>query len=171
MRQLLMKRARLDDLPEAPRLPAGCSLRACRESDLPSLANLLRLAFDDESWDVDRVRRDLFDAPDVVTIHIVVCGKDVLATASSRRTADYPGDGYLHWVASHPQHRGQGLGRIICLAVLDEFRALGCEGAVLETQDPRLPAIKTYLGLGFEPVMRDETHHERWQAIHNQLRS
>jgi mycothiol synthase len=94
----------------------------------------------------------------------------MVATASSRLVPEqFPGSGYLHWVAADPGYRGRQLGRIVSLAALHEFVSLGCKDAVLETQDFRLPAIRTYLRLGFEPVYRDDTHIPRWEEIHRQL--
>jgi len=35
----------------------------------------------------------------------------------------------------------------------------------LETDDYRLPAIKTYLNLGFEPLLVHENQRDRWRNI------
>jgi mycothiol synthase len=64
-----------------------------------------------------------------------------------------------------PAHQGQKLGYIVSLAVLNMFVERGCKDAVLETDDHRLPAIKTYRNLGFHPEHRHETHPERWARI------
>jgi len=167
---LLMRRASLEDLPAMPAMPVGYSLHVCEEGEIDSLANLLRAAFEDENWNVEKAREALIDAEDVKTTHVITHNGQVIATASSRLLPnDYPGSGYLHWVASHPQYRGQRLGYIISLAVLHEFVELGCSDAVLETQDFRLPAIKTYLNLDFEPAYRDDTHGGRWEVIRGEL--
>lgn len=75
----------------------------------------------------------------------------------------------LGWVAVHPAHRGRGLGRQICLAVLGFVGGLGHGYAYLLTEDFRLPAIKTYLRLGFEPEMTDPSHPERWRLLREKL--
>jgi mycothiol synthase len=151
-----------------PALPDGYSLHPCDEEEIDSLVALLRAAFEDENWTVDKAREALIDAPDVKTTHVITHQGQVIATASSRLLPEYyPGSGYLHWVASHPDFRGQRLGYIISLAVLYEFVEIGCWDAVLETQDPRIPAIKTYFHLDFEPVFRDDA--ERWEAIRAQI--
>ena len=59
--------------------------------------------------------------------------------------------GYLHWVATVPAHAGKKLGSFVSLAVLYKFQQEGCQNAVLETDDHRLAAIKTYLRLDFHP--------------------
>jgi mycothiol synthase len=72
------------------------------------------------------------------------------------------------------EHRGRGLGRLVCLAVLHYLRHRGDVAAELSTDDFRLSAIRTYLGLGFVPVsltaMADRDDHEsRWSAVFTRL--
>ena len=80
-----------------------------------------------------------------------------------------PGEGgevaELGWVVVHPSHRGQGLGLQVCRAVLCFARDLGYRYAYLLTEDFRLPAIRTYLKLGFEPEMVDPSHPAWWAAL------
>jgi mycothiol synthase len=40
---------------------------------------------------------------------------------------------------------------------------------VLETDDPRLPAIASYLGMGFVPLYAAPDHETRWSAVFAQL--
>lgn len=77
----------------------------------------------------------------------------------------------LGWVVVHPAHRGHGLGLQVCRAVLGYIRELGNGYAFLLTEDFRLPAIKTYLRLGFEPEMLDPSHAGRWEALRQALNS
>jgi mycothiol synthase len=58
---------------------------------------------------------------------------------------------------------------MVILAVLHHFRESGCTGAVLETDDHRLPAIRLYLSLGFLPQMVAPDHPERWRAVFQAL--
>ncbi len=139
------------------------------EEDLPGLAALLAGSFG-EPWDVARVRRDLTEDPTVVRTFVIAEGDRILATASSRLLPDvYPGVGYLHWVASDPERRGEGLGLNVVVAVLHDVAARGLAGCVLETDDDRLSALRLYLGLGFVPVMREPDHELRWSLIFPQL--
>ena len=170
MSQLFMRRPHLNDLPPVPPLPSGMTLREAGPSDAPGLAALLRSAFEDPSWTVERVRRELLNAPDVKATYVIVTGGVVIATASARLLPEsYPDSGYVHWVAALPDFRGKRLGFTVSLAVLHEFVRLGCRDAVLETDDFRLPALKTYLGMGFQPEHRDETHAARWEEVHRKL--
>lgn len=80
-----------------------------------------------------------------------------------RRMED--GWGYLHMVAVWPGERGKGLGRAVCLAALHKMADEGARRCLLRTDDFRLPAIATYLDLGFVPVLADEGHRERWRLV------
>ncbi len=85
----------------------------------------------------------------------------------------HPGDGgrvaELGWVAVAPEHRGHGLGLRVCHAVLDFIHRLGHGYAYLLTDDFRLPAIRIYLRLGFEPEITDPSHPARWAALRQAL--
>lgn len=164
MTQLLMRRPHLGALPP---VPAG--VESADAADALGLAVLLEAAFE-EAWDRDRVGRDLLDDPSVRRTLIIRDGDAIAATASARvLPSDYPGAGYVHWVASDPTRRGQGLGFAATLAVLHEFLAEGLTEAVLETDDQRLSAIRVYLGLGFVPQYRDDSHQLRWSKIFGAL--
>lgn len=156
MTDLFMRRPHLDDLPPLPPLPPGRTLRPFQAGDLDGLAALLAVAFPDaaDPWTPGRTRRDLMDDPTVRTTWLILDDTRPIATASSRLLPDqYPGSGYVHWVAADPALAGQRLGYTVTLAVLHEFARLGCRDAVLETQAFRLPAIKTYSNLGFVPQL------------------
>jgi mycothiol synthase len=166
MDQLLMRRPNLENLPPIPELPPGYILRETREGDAEALATLLSAAFGDENWTPQQVREKLIDAPDVKKTFIIEFEGRPVATTSVRLLPNrFPGSGYVHWVAADPEHQGQRLGYIVTLAALYEFARMGCKDAVLETEDQRLAAIKTYQNLGFEPEHRDALHMERWAKI------
>ncbi len=163
-----MERHSLTDLPEIG-LPAKYEVRAADTADEEGIARVLRLAFDVE-WDADRVRRNLTGAPDVDSVYVVTAAGQVAATASARLApGSFPGRGYLHWVGVAPEWRGRGLGAAVCVRVLHRFAELGLNGAVLETDDHRLDAVRLYLRLGFEPSPRTETDPGRWDAVLNAL--
>jgi mycothiol synthase len=160
---LLMRRPDLSGLPAAP--PTEVGVEVASEADVPQLAALLDASFED-SWDGDRVRRDLLNDSTVRRTLIIRDGDAIVATASARvLPGEFPGAGYVHWVASDPKRRGQGLGFAATLAVLYDFIDAGLTESVLETDDERLSAIRVYLGLGFVPQYRDESHQSRWSKI------
>lgn len=170
MRHLFMRRADLNNLPPLPELPAGYILREFRSSDLEALSAMMRLAFEDDQWTSERLRRVLTEAPDVKKTFIVEANGLPIASASARVMPDiHPGSGYVHWVAVDPAHRGLNLGHYVTLATLHEFKNMGLNDAVLETDDHRLAAIKIYQSLGFVPEHRHDSHLERWAIVFSNL--
>jgi ribosomal protein S18 acetylase RimI-like enzyme/catechol 2,3-dioxygenase-like lactoylglutathione lyase family enzyme len=170
---LRMRRAALTDLPELPLPPDGFILRripraAMTPEDIADLTGVLAAAFSEMVWTPRKVRESLYDDVTIQETIILIDAESgaIAATATARFVPDrYPNSGYLHWVGAYPHYKGQGLGQYVTLAVLHAFRERGYADAVLETQDMRLPAIHTYLKLGFAPEQYDETHEARWYAI------
>ncbi|MDR3710546.1 MAG: GNAT family N-acetyltransferase [Capsulimonadaceae bacterium] len=168
---LLMHLAPIDRALDTVALPPGCALRICGHGDADGLARVLSEAFGDASWNPARVRSALLDAPDVLTTYAIRC-PEIVATASVRYMPDrFPGEGYLHWVATSPAFRGQRLAEAVSVAALREFADRGYVGAWLETDDFRLPAIRLYLRLGFEPVRSTAEFEARWTAVIAELES
>jgi mycothiol synthase len=164
-RQLFMRRPDLEDLPPLPSLPAGYEIRTAGPEDAEAIAAVMASAFGPE-WSAAMVREKLLDAPDVPETFVVTADGVPVATASARFAPEqYPGSGYVHWVGADVAHQGKGLGFAVTLAVLHYFREHGCRDAILETDPPRLPAIRVYLGLGFRPEVVTPEHEEIWRDI------
>jgi mycothiol synthase len=121
-------------------------------------------------WDAGSTARLFLGDPGVTEdgIFVLTEGEDYVATATDKWLAE-TGVGYLHMVAVAPPYRGRGLGRCISLTALRHMRGRGCHQAVLDTDDFRLPAIRTYLSLGFMPEMLETDHADRWAAISAEL--
>lgn len=171
MTQLVMCRPHLRDIPEPPPLLTGYTLRPLHGGEEAPLAATLAAAFA-ECWDEARVRCELTAAPDVRAVYVVSWGDRPVATAASRAfPARFPGAGYVHWVGTDPAHRRRGLASALVACVLRDFMKRGEAAAVLETDDFRLPAIRTYLKFGFLPVygVGDEAHDDRWAAVFERL--
>ena len=163
---LIMTRPNLLGLPALPELPAGYLICECGPADADELARLLSAAFEDETWTSLRVDCALLAASDVIITFGIRHKHQIVATASLRHMADrYPHDGYVHWVASDPEHRGKNLGRIVSLAVLYAAHAHSFGAAWLERDDFRLADVRTYLYLGFQPFIESADHTERWLAV------
>ena len=145
-----MVRPHLEGVPRR-RLPDGYVLRSLAQDDEPQLAALLSSAFEGE-WDVSRVSATLTRAPDVKAVYGVFRRHQLVATASSQHRPDRdPDAGFVHWVATHPEHRGQGLSSALLEQVLNDFDTRGYSSARLDTQPERLAAIRVYLKFGFVP--------------------
>jgi len=170
--QLQMRRNHLDELPDAD-LPAdllaqGYELRTFELGDEVSAAETLSLSFED-TWTHERVTKELAANDFVKRMFVVTHHGRVIATASAAFSDKRPTSGYVHYVGTHPDHTGKRLGYWVTLATLHEFKSLGYTSAILNTDDFRLPAIQTYLNLGFEPESVCRTHPTRWNAAHKAL--
>lgn len=163
--QLLMRRSLNLALPGLPELPPPYRLRPFAPGDAASLAKTLDAAFADRKWTEDGVQCRLAEEPTVKRIWIIEADGCVVATASERIWEAFPNEGYLHWVGTHPDHQGKGLGRAVTLAVLKGFFEAGLRSAVLETDAHRVAAIQLYRALGFEPAFRHPSDPERWRGV------
>jgi GNAT superfamily N-acetyltransferase len=78
----------------------------------------------------------------------------------------------LSWVGVDPAHRGRGLGKELTALAIDAAVAGGKSLICLSTDDFRIPAIRTYLSVGFRPCLGswDRSHHWRWSRIAGELK-
>lgn len=167
---LIMRRPHLDDLPAMPSLPEGYLLRLAHDGDREGLRMLLQTAFPDSEWSAAKVESELYADVRVPATFVVANSGPLVATASALFEPHLqPETGTLHWVAAHPGQSGKGLGALVSLAVLQEFIRQGRTGALLRTDDSRLPAIQTYLNIGFQPDCSTPSRAERWERVFEQL--
>ncbi len=168
--QLSMRRPSLEGLP-ALNLPAGYILRSYRPGDGVHWERIIGESFDwkdrDGRFDKD-MRPDYAFRPERV---LFICrGEEPVATASAWfRPMFGKTTGYLHYVGVLPSEWGKALGREVSLACLHRMKEEGRESAVLDTDDFRIAAIKTYLGMGFIPLLKHENQRQRWRDVFENL--
>ena len=80
------------------------------------------------------------------------------------------GKGMLHMVCCREKYRGLGRGNAIVSYALAQLTRRGTMQIGLTTDDFRLPAIRAYLRMGFEPVVNSEEMQERWKNVLEKLR-
>ncbi|MDE0482146.1 MAG: GNAT family N-acetyltransferase [Candidatus Poribacteria bacterium] len=171
-RQLRMVRPNLDNLPKLE-LPDGYGLRSYQEGDEGHWANIISDSFGGRERTAEDTRseitgRDVF-VPD--GLYFVTHQDIPVGTACAwRQSVEETDVGYVHMVGVLGEHTGHKLGKWVSLAVLYYFRDNGFSCSMLDTDDFRIPAIKTYLNLGFVPVYVDDTQPERWVEILNKLK-
>ena len=164
MEQLLMS-ALLENL-DAVGLPcAPYRVRSYVPGDEGAWEKIVAKAFD-ACVPSDELKADAAYRPE--RVFFAVDGEDrPVATATCWEVPGlYPeGCAVLHMVGVLPEHRGHALGRFVCQAVMQQARQEGFGQMVLRTDDARIPAIKTYIHLGFVPRPLDEEQISRWVHI------
>lgn len=170
-RQLRMVKPKLLDLPDIE-LPADYNLRTFRKGDEIHWANIITDSFGGRARTAQDTRNEITDrdvfAPE--GLFFVTHNDTPVGTATAwRQSVDESDIGYVHMVGVLGEHTGRKLGKWVSLAVLHYFRDNGFVCSMLDTDDFRLPAIKTYLNLGFVPVYVDKTHPERWKDIFKKM--
>jgi mycothiol synthase len=166
-----MKRS-LSDLPLLDVSPEY-ALRHFMPGDAHGWAALMARNGELGEWDIARAE-PYFAAESRMPLEgafFITVGDTPVATAQLHLKPEgpYAPTPELGWVAVDPAHRGQALGAVACLAVMRYAASHGYGEIFLLTDDWRLPAIRTYLKLGFEPWLADVSHPDRWRRIFEEL--
>ncbi|MBT3290052.1 MAG: GNAT family N-acetyltransferase [Victivallales bacterium] len=165
--QLRMFRAHFDDL--APvELPDGYRLRTFEPGDEAAWEKVIGISFGRDPGQISFANSMLNPGcflPE--RVFFVCCGDEAVATAAAYLLPPdlMPDCGTLHYVGVLPGHAGRRLGGLASLAALHRFREEGLARGTLSTDDFRLPAVKTYLRLGFIPMLVDENQRQRWRDV------
>jgi mycothiol synthase len=157
--------------PPAVTVATGYRLRTYQPGDETSFFHVMSLA-GFEGWDMAELLpwlKLILPAGWFLVEH--EASRQIVATAMAvhHPTQYYPFGGELGWVAAHPDHAGHGLGATVCAAVVARLLSSGYTNIYLNTDDERYPAIKTYLKLGFRPVLLTADMAARWETICNRL--
>lgn len=144
-------------------LPEGFSLHSHIEGQEKNWEELIEKAFGSHFSFNDFIVNGGGYKPEYV-LYIAKDGVDI-ATATAVEKDIFPGEGWFRMIGTSPEARGLGAGKLVCLAALHSLAARGYKSVVLSTDDERIPAIKLYLSLGFEPIFTHESHEERWKKV------
>ncbi len=150
-----MVRDSLSDLPEL-RPPAGYAIRTFQAGDEAQWEQIVASSFETPRSFQAVMREDPSFQPE--RMFFAVHNGRAVATAAAWYHPLWGGQyGYLHFVGVRPEYRGRRLGYWISLAALKRFQAEHRTMAALETESFMVPAIKTYLRLGFQPQLTADT--------------
>ena len=157
-----------EPLPHRPYLlPEGYSLTTVEtESDMQGWIETCAEGLSTGFWTIEDFQKNMLE-PEGLEKDQIFLVKEATGRIVATATAWLkPGDrGYLHMVAALPDARGLGLGGLLTQHVLDFFLTRGIDYITLDTDDFRLPAIKTYLRLGFIPVLSEYGADQLWKDI------
>jgi len=165
--QLFMRRKELVTLPSIEVLN-GYTLRHFIPGDEVAWERIIEDSFNWKMGFEDTIKSDKYCEEKNV---LFLCHDGIpVATATAKYNPEY-GDntGYVHMVGVLSSQKRKGLGILISLAVLHLMFKDGKQDAVLQTDDFRIPAIKTYLKLGFLPEIIHENQEQRWDSIFEKL--
>jgi mycothiol synthase len=168
--QMVWPKARLA-APPTVQLPPGYRLRTYRLGDEPGFYRVMALA-GWPGWDDEKLRPWLARIPPASWFMVLPTGNDeIAATAMGLHDHSdlHPFGGELGWVAGDPAHSGRGLGLAVCAAVTRRLLTMGYRNVHLYTEHWRLAAIKTYLKLGYQPLLYTPEMQERWRVVCQQL--
>ena len=160
--QLFLRKTNMDDL-EPIFLPEGFALHNHIERTEENWENIIEDAFG-AKFSFDKAIRNAGDYKPEYVLYVSKDGKDI-ATGTGVEKPEFPGEGWFRMIATKKEARGLGAGKLVCNACLHALKARGYKSVVLSTDDNRIPAIKLYLALGFEPIYTHESHEERWKAV------
>ncbi len=163
-RQLRMRRDMMKPLPELLPMPDGFSVHSDDGTCAGAWEWIIEASFGTK-YSYDMIRNDPSCAPERV-FFVKEYSQDVGTAAVQMKTE---GKAMLHMVGVHPVGGGRGIVKYAVRAALAYMAEHGVREATLLTDDFRLPAIRTYLEMGFEPIEEDEEMKERWQAVQEKL--
>ena len=166
--QLFMRHPDLSNLPPF-HLPEGMALHNHIDGEEKNWESLIEKAFGNHFSFEKTIVTGGGEYKNEYVLYISKDGKDI-ATATAVEKDWVPGEGWFRMIASDPDARGLGAGRLVCLAALHSLAARGYKTAVLSTDDDRIPALSLYYSLGFRPIFTHESHEERWKKVMEKIR-
>jgi mycothiol synthase len=168
--EMIWPEAKLARPPEV-KLPADYRLRQLEDRDAEAWGALMKEGGFGE-WPRDRLarhKRGVIPGGFFVIEHVPTGALVATANANHQPTDRHPEGGELSFVVASPAHAGKGLGRAVTAAVVRRFLEAGYRRIYLKTDDFRLPAIKVYLQVGFEPLLFADDMAGRWAAVDREL--
>ena len=171
MSQLLMYRLNLDELPPIV-LPEGYFASPFKIGEDAQWENIMNTSFGGEHIFEKEISSNPVFFPERIRFIREKSpeGRAVASATAWTWHTTYPKEcGYLHMVGAIPEYTGLRLGYSVVLDALYEMKRQSRTSSVLTTDDFRIPAIKTYIKLGYLPVINDNDHCKRWQSIFDLL--
>ena len=147
--------------------PDGFFIRPCDPDwrvDAPGWIHACEKLYD-RVYTLDEFREEMIDDPECGPERIFfICRKSDGAVAGTA-TAKLGEVAILHNVGMAVEFMGMRLSRALCAAPVDYMFRHGAHRIQLSSDDFRVPALKTYLALGFRPWYKNEVFAERWRAV------
>lgn len=148
-------------------LPDGFRLRSIQDAEVARYS-ALRVSVGFTAWDMQHLLsfRNKVLPNGLLLIEEVATG--LFAASAAAETTDIASLaqlGVIGWVMTHPDFQGRHLGRAVSVAAMHRLYEDGYRTFFLLTDDFRIPAMKTYLALGWKPWLYEEDMEARWRTI------
>lgn len=172
MPQLIMYWKNDGSAPVLPKVPEGCEIRRYTELDgaMDKWLDIVQYGlskgrmgeeyYRDSMLSLKLYREDkcffILENGQAVATLTVVCNYETR-------------EGLIHMVACAESARGRGYGTLLTQVASYVLKTEGMESARLTTDDWRIPAIKSYLRIGFTPDRSTEDFKARWEKIYEQI--
>ena len=151
---------------ELIKISKNYSIKQYSKSLEKSWIKLLEMGEFDGDWNENTLQEFMFSIERQKGSRLIVEGNKVVAsTFASSSIYEKKEVGRLDFVVTHPMHRKKGLGKSICLSVINHFVEKDYKKVILQTEDWRVSAISIYLKLGFRPVYTNNKMKKRWEKI------
>ena len=140
----------------------GFTVREMRPGEEADWAFCCLTSFDVDSASAEYYEEKMAHDEGVRMCDVFFACKDdkPVATATAKLEKGEP---FLHYVAANPDFRGHKLALPLISEVVNRHIDLGRDGCYLWTDDWRVPAVKSYLNVGFLPVLFEEGAREVWE--------
>jgi len=148
--------------------PEGYKLRNFQKGEEEKYVALLNSTKELGEWTIEKIQSILENILSPEGIYFVIWKNIPVATACALDKDNKKAE--LAWVAVDPAHRGKKLGMVVCGAVVKHLIDCGYNNIYLLTDHWRIPAIKTYLNLGFEPEIKNPEDIPIWTEIYKKLK-
>ena len=157
----------------SPQIPEGFLLRTFQQEDKAAYIQLMRNAGFDywSSVQVDAALKNALDGGIFFLVEKATGRLAATAMANKLNEATPEEGGELGWVGVDPDFRGKKLAAVICSVILNHYRNAGYKRVKLYTDAFRTPAVKTYLNIGFLPLIPDDDENtkKRWSTVYHKL--
>ncbi len=152
-------------------MPAGFRLRCIEDAEV-ALYSALRVSVGFSAWELQQLLSFRNKALPGGLLLIEEEESGLFAASAAAEATDIaalPELGVIGWVMTHPDFQGRRLGRAVSIAAMHRLYEDGYRTFSLLTDDFRIPALKTYLALGWKPWLYEQDMEERWRNIADSL--
>lgn len=158
---------------DAPELKNGITVKSIDQLDdgVNMWVDILKVGFTSKEVG-PQYYTDSMSLPNFEENKCFIFFKDGAPCATITVVCDYEKKhGLIHMVGCKPDFRGLGIGTLLSEYALYVLKREGMKTSSLRTDDWRVPAIKTYLKVGFKPDLTTEPDYkERWEKIFESLK-